>query len=79
MSKAITAEPASQLVDKLCNDGARPRPLANFAETGVIDIDDADRHVRRLARGGPLIEIEPNQRQPLEQIGGGDAQGERDE
>ena len=44
MSKAITAEPASQLVDESCDDGARPRPLTDLAEADVVDIDDADRH-----------------------------------
>jgi len=34
----------AQLVDELCDDGARPRPLTDLAEAGVVNIDDADRH-----------------------------------
>jgi hypothetical protein len=69
----------AQLVDELCNDGARPGLLADFAEALVVDIDDADWRVARFSWGGLLIEVTANQGQPLDQIGGGDAQGERDE
>jgi hypothetical protein len=80
MSKAMTAGPSlAQPVDKLRDNGARPGPLADLVEAGVIDIDDAYRHVPRLARGGLLIEAEAKQRQPLKQIGSRDAPGARDE
>jgi len=53
--------------------------LADLFKTGVVDVDDAYRRVTRLARGGLLIEVEAKQRQPLKQVGGHDAPGERDE
>jgi hypothetical protein len=68
----------AQPVDELGDDAARPGPLAELVEALVVDIDDTDRRVPRLARCRLWVTIEAEQREPLEQVGSGDSGAERD-
>ncbi len=61
-----------ELFDKLGDDRPRPWPLPDRGEAFVVDIDDRDRRIRRRSRRHALIEIEGDQRQPTQEIGGED-------
>jgi hypothetical protein len=50
----------AQPIDELGDDAARPGPLAELVEALVVDIDDADRRVPRLARGCLLVRSKQN-------------------
>ncbi len=61
-----------ELFDELGDDRPRPWPLPESGEAFVVDIDDRDRQIRRRSRCGAPIEIEGDQRQPTQEIGGED-------
>ena len=61
-----------ELFDELGDDRPRPWPLPDRGEAVVVDIDDRDRRIRRRSRRHALIEIEGDQRQPTQEIGGED-------
>ncbi len=59
MSNAITSAPiCSQAVDEIGDARARPRPLADRPQALLVDIDDDDRPLRRIARMQHLEQIE---------------------
>src|SRR6266704_412804 len=49
----------AQLIDKLCNQGARPRPLPESLQTYLVDGDDDRGRRAPFARRQFLIAVEP--------------------
>src|SRR5438034_5983211 len=51
----------ADLIDELCNQGARPRPLTESVQTYFVDGDDDRRRRAPLARRQFLIAVEPRE------------------
>jgi hypothetical protein len=74
----------AQRVEQPGDGGARPRPLADRGQRGLVDVDDAHRQRRVVfLRGDALVGIEGDEAERLKREGVGDAErrrpGENDE
>ena len=67
-----------QLVQQLRDAGARPGPLPDAAQAGVVDVDHDDRGGGRRARGEPLVGVEDLEAEGLHEARGANVEPERD-